>query len=68
MKTKCVLAAWAALLCLPLTLFLCGCNTGKADPKAEAPPQANVEADFDPNNFAVDHPERFRLSIRLSPL
>jgi hypothetical protein len=38
------------------------CNEGKADPKAEAPPAANVQADLDANNFKVDHPEQFPLA------
>src|ERR1700681_4532181 len=51
----------AAILCLPLTLLLLGCNENKADPKTEAPPAATVEADLDANNFKVDHPEQFPL-------
>jgi cobalt-zinc-cadmium efflux system membrane fusion protein len=51
----------AALLSLPLSLFLLGCNEPKADPKAEAPPPARVEPDLDANNFKVDHPEQFPL-------
>jgi cobalt-zinc-cadmium efflux system membrane fusion protein len=43
-------------------LFTFGCNDGKADPKAEAPPAAKVEADLDANNFKVDHPEQFPLA------
>ena len=43
-------------------LLLAGCNEGKADPKAEAPPPANVQADLDANNFKVDHPEQFPLA------
>jgi membrane fusion protein, heavy metal efflux system len=50
-----------ATLCLPLTLLLAGCHEGKADPKAEAPPPATVEADLDANNFKVDHPDQFPL-------
>jgi membrane fusion protein, heavy metal efflux system len=50
-----------ATLCLPLSLLLLGCNEGKADPKAEAPPAATVEPDMDANNFKVDHPEQFSL-------
>jgi len=41
---------------------LAGCNEGKADPKAEAPPPANVQADLDANNFKADHPEQFPLA------
>ena len=48
-------------LCLPLSLLLIGCNEGKADPKAEAPPPATVEPDLDANNFKVDHPDQFPL-------
>jgi cobalt-zinc-cadmium efflux system membrane fusion protein len=49
-------------LCLSLSLLLVACNEGKADPRAETPPKAAVERDFDPNNFDVDHPERFPLA------
>ena len=49
-------------LCLALASLLAGCNEGKADPKAEAPPPANVQADLDANNFKVDHPEQFPLA------
>jgi len=49
-------------LALTLTLALAGCNEGKADPKAEAPPPANVQADLDANNFKADHPEQFPLA------
>jgi cobalt-zinc-cadmium efflux system membrane fusion protein len=48
-----------AALCLTLAVFLAGCNEGKGDPKAEAPPAATVEPDLDANNFKVDHPEQF---------
>jgi membrane fusion protein, heavy metal efflux system len=50
-----------AMLCLMASLLLAGCNEGKADPKAEAPPAAKVEPDLDANNFKVDHPEQFPL-------
>jgi cobalt-zinc-cadmium efflux system membrane fusion protein len=55
---------WAAvtMLCLVAGLFLAGCNEGKADQKAEAPPAANVQADLDANNFKADHPEQFPLA------
>ncbi len=51
-------------------LFLCsawvavtsGCSSGKADPKAEAPPKTVVEPDLDANNFKIDHPEQFPLA------
>jgi cobalt-zinc-cadmium efflux system membrane fusion protein len=47
-----------------LFTFVCltGCNQAKSDTSSGAPPSANVEADFDPNNFAVDHPELFPLA------
>jgi len=47
---------------LPLSLTLVGCNEGKANPSAEAPPKAVVEPDLDSNNFKVDHPEQFPLA------
>jgi membrane fusion protein, heavy metal efflux system len=51
----------AVTFCLLLSVLLLGCNEGKADPKAEAPPKAVVEPDLDANNFKVDHPELFPL-------
>ena len=53
---------FSASVCVTLLLLLVGCN-GKADPNAEAPPAAVVEAELDSNNFKVDHPERFPLAI-----
>jgi cobalt-zinc-cadmium efflux system membrane fusion protein len=44
-----------------LAFSLTACNSGKADPQAEAPPKAVVEPDLDANNFKVDHPEQFPL-------
>jgi membrane fusion protein, heavy metal efflux system len=52
-------------LCLTLTFFLAGCNEGKADPKAEAPPAASVQPDMDANNFKVDHPELFPVATAI---
>jgi cobalt-zinc-cadmium efflux system membrane fusion protein len=49
-------------LCLALASVLAGCNESKADPKAEAPPPASVQADLDANNFKIDHPEQFPLA------
>jgi len=65
MKTKYVGLILAAILCLPLSLGLLGCNEGKADPNAEAPPKAVVEPDLDANNFKVDHPEQFPLATAI---
>lgn len=47
-------------------LFVTGCNEGKADQKAEAPPAPVVQADLDSNNFKVDHPELFPLSTAIA--
>jgi cobalt-zinc-cadmium efflux system membrane fusion protein len=49
-------------LCAALACSFAACNDGKADPKAEAPPPANVQPDLDANNFKVDHPEQFPLA------
>jgi len=51
-----------AVACVICALVLAACNEGKADPKAEAPPQANVQPDMDSNNFKVDHPDLFPLA------
>lgn len=62
MKHKYARLILAAVLCLSVSLALLGCNEGKADPSAEAPPKAAVEPDLDSNNFKVDHPEQFPLA------
>jgi cobalt-zinc-cadmium efflux system membrane fusion protein len=62
MKKPCGYAGGTAIglgLCLSLGFLLTGCNEGKADPKAEAPPSAQVQPDLDANNFKVDRPEQF---------
>lgn len=53
----------ASTVCLGFLflIFLPGCNEGKADPKAEAPPKTTIEPDLDANNFKLDHPEQFPL-------
>lgn len=61
MKNLCFACLAGVALCLAFASFLTGCNEGKADPKGEAPPPANVEPDLDANNFKVDHPEQFPL-------
>jgi len=62
MNNPCPAAPLAATLGLLASLLLAGCHGSKADPKAEAPPPAVVEADFDANNFKVEHPELFPLA------
>jgi len=42
-------------------VWLTGCGDRKGDPKAEAPPPAEVEHELDLNVFPVDHPEQFPL-------
>jgi cobalt-zinc-cadmium efflux system membrane fusion protein len=61
MKSKFAGLIPAATVCLTFLflIFLTGCNEGKADPKAEAPPKTTVEPDLDANNFKLDHPEQF---------
>ncbi len=45
-----------------LALFLtCACSSKPEDPKAEAPPKADVEKKSDVNAIKVDHPEQFPL-------
>jgi cobalt-zinc-cadmium efflux system membrane fusion protein len=48
-------------LCMGLAAVLAACNEGKADPKAEAPPAAQVQPEMSQNDFKVDHPELFPL-------
>jgi cobalt-zinc-cadmium efflux system membrane fusion protein len=57
---------WAMVGLITSLLFVTGCNEGKADPKAEAPPAANVQPDMDANNFKVDHPELFPLAAAVA--
>ena len=52
--------ALVAIAALVAALLLAGCS-GKEDPKAEAPPKAQVVSDLDANNFKVDHPDQFPL-------
>ena len=45
-----------------LGLFLLGCNGNQDDPKAEAPPPAQVEREDNSSGLVqVDHPEQFQL-------
>lgn len=57
---------WKGLLSLvvisELGLIAIGCNQGKADPQAEAPPPLKLERVQDRNLFRVDHAERFQLT------
>ncbi len=63
-----VKAMWLA--CVPCSLVLAavtGCNSSKpADPKAEVPPQVQVQADADPNLVQVKNPEAFPLATAAS--
>jgi membrane fusion protein, heavy metal efflux system len=45
-----------------LCLLPTGCNGGKSDPQAEAPPPLKVERVEDRNVFQVEHPEKFALA------
>ena len=47
------------ILFFSLTGFLAGCSEGKGDPKAEAPPPAQVQKELDFSIIQVEHPERF---------
>jgi len=51
----------AALLSASALLFS-GCGGAKTDAAQGAPPPASVQADFDPNNFTVDHADLFPLA------
>ena len=45
-----------------LGMLAAGCNGGKGDPKAEAPPPLKLESVRDRNVFQVEHPEQFQLA------
>jgi cobalt-zinc-cadmium efflux system membrane fusion protein len=48
------------LLAVVVMLFVAGCDKKDSpDPKAEAPPPANVESESDPSIAKVDHPDRY---------
>ena len=49
----------ALAILVGLTMVACD---HKADPAAEAPPKAQVQADLDANDFTVDHPEQYPLA------
>ncbi len=51
----------AILFCFG-TYLLTGCNGKPSDPKSEAPPAADVQADTDANVIRVDHPDQFTLA------
>src|ERR1700691_1487797 len=61
MKTKFARTICAVIVTLPLGLLLVACDH-KEDPKAEAPPKAQVQPDLDTSNFTVDHPDQFPLA------
>lgn len=50
-----------ASLVVALALLAAACGDTKGDPKAEAPPPAQVEREQDANLVKVDHPEQFPL-------
>jgi cobalt-zinc-cadmium efflux system membrane fusion protein len=56
----------SVVLCSVLCFSVGACNSGKADPNAEAPPKPVVEPDLDANNFKVDHPEQFPLATAVA--
>jgi cobalt-zinc-cadmium efflux system membrane fusion protein len=64
LKTLLFRSTLAAVLLFPLAILL-GCNEGKANPQAEAPPKAVVEPDLDANNFKVDNPDQFSLATAM---
>jgi cobalt-zinc-cadmium efflux system membrane fusion protein len=53
---------YSTALTFSLALIFAGCGQSKGDPKAEAPPPANVESEQDLNVFQVDHPDQFPLA------
>ena len=66
MKIKSLVQVLLLAGCALLAAVLAGCNEGKADAKAEAPPPATVVPDMNSNNFKVDHPELFPLATAVA--
>ena len=54
-----------SILLASACLLIAGCNGGRTDPNAGAPPPVTVEPDLDANNFKVDHPEQFPLTTAI---
>ena len=61
MKSKAKGAISAATTFLFLSLLLAGCKERKPDASAEGPAKVTVEPQMNPNDFRVDHPDRFPL-------
>jgi len=57
-------SAWfeTGAILMGLCLLLAGCGESKGDPKAEAPPPAQVQKEQDFSVIQVEHPERFPLA------
>lgn len=64
MRIKPPFLSLSLILCQMLLLSV-GCGGNNSSAKEEAPPKANVQADFDSSNFKVDHPERFPLATAI---
>ena len=62
MSSQCMQRVVRCASCALLLLCVAACDRAKGDAKSEAPPSAQVQADFDANNFTVDHPELFPLA------
>jgi cobalt-zinc-cadmium efflux system membrane fusion protein len=59
--------AWLAVPGLAACAWLTGCGPKEQpDPKAEAPPQAQVEAEADASLVKVDHPEQFAVATAVA--
>jgi len=55
-------AGLALIFAASLLLAGCGAEGGQPDPKAEAPPPAQVEQEADASLVKVDHPEQFPIA------
>src|ERR1700674_4865493 len=49
-------------LAFVVSAYVAGCGEGQANPKAEAPPHADVVHEQDAGTVQVDHPEQFPMS------
>ena len=59
---QCTIATILSIILVCAASFLSGCDSGKANAAAEAPPPAKVEHEADSSTVKVEHPELFPIA------
>lgn len=62
MRSHLLKIVFSLALVLGFALLISACTSGKANPQAEAPPPAQVIAEFNASDFQVDKPDLFPLA------